>query len=412
MGANHFESSGRIAVIGAGIVGACIAYELRRRGAAVVLIDRDEPGRSCSLGNSGAISPASVTPVAMPGILKSVPSMLIDPEGPLRIVPGYLPRALPWLIRFAASSGNNRVLHIAAQLKRLHEGAIERHERLTHRVGVPELFVRRGHLHLYRNEQSIDEDLGWVLRSRFGFKFERLDRSGLLELEPRIGARYQAAVFLADHATIINPLRYTEAIVSAFCASGGVLLKREVTTIETRTGKWTVRSTDGSDGGIFEHVVIAAGAWSKRLLDPLGIRVHLESQRGYHLEFPSARALVSRTVILADRKVFITPMEGGLRIGGTVEIAGLDRPPDPRRHRALARIASEAFDGNEEQAKLDFRSASGWMGHRPCMHDSVPVIGPAEGTPGLWLAIGHGHLGLTNSATTGELIAKGILGKD
>jgi D-amino-acid dehydrogenase len=149
--------------------------------------------------------------------------------------------------------------------------------------------------------------------------------------------------------------------------------------------------------------VVAAGAWSRRLLDPLGIRLPLESQRGYHVQFPGASQTVSRTVILADRKVFVTPMEEGLRVGGTVEIGGLERAPDPRRAAILERIVRETFNG------LEGVPSTTWMGHRPCMPDSVPVIGPAAGRPGLWLAVGHGHLGMTDSINTAKRIADAML---
>jgi D-amino-acid dehydrogenase len=149
---------------------------------------------------------------------------------------------------------------------------------------------------------------------------------------------------------------------------------------------------------------VAAGAWSKTLLSPLGVHLALESQRGYHLQFEGARDVVSRTVILADRKVFVTPMEEGLRVGGTVEIGGLVAPPDERRAALLGRIARDTFKGLEH---LPTRT---WMGHRPCMPDSVPVVGAAQGHPGLWLACGHGHLGLTDSLNTAQQIAQALLG--
>ena len=156
----------------------------------------------------------------------------------------------------------------------------------------------------------------------------------------------------------------------------------------------------------FDQVVVAAGAWSRRLLDPLGIRLSLESQRGYHVQFNGAAGTIARTVVLADRKVFVTPMEHGLRVGGTVEIGGLRPPADMRRAELLRRIACETFP------ELQHVGSSQWMGHRPCMPDSVPVVGPAPKHPGLWLAVGHGHLGLTDSVNTARLIAEQILGSE
>ena len=396
----------RIAVVGAGIVGAVMALELRKRGAAVTLIDRDEPGHACSYGNSGAISPNSVAPLAMPGVLAGAPRMLLDDESPLHLPWRYLPHALPWLARFAASA--TRVPQSAAALAALHLGAVEAHAALTREVGVPELLLRRGHLHLYPDADALAKDAaGWRLREAHGYHAERLDRRGIEALEPRVGRRYQLGLFAADQATIVNPLRYVQAIVRAFVARGGVLRRCEVRALAARAdGSWQLATAEGTELPAlrFDRVVVAAGAWSRRLLDPLGVPVALESQRGYHVQFRGASDVVSRTVVLADRKVFVTPMEGGLRVGGTVEIAGLTRPPDWRRAALLERIARETFDG------LDGVPAEPWMGHRPCMPDSVPVIGPAPQRPGLWLALGHGHLGLTDSVNTARRVADGLLG--
>jgi D-amino-acid dehydrogenase len=397
-----------VAVVGAGVVGSCIALALRKHGTAVTLIDRDEPGRGCSYGNSGAISPGSVAPLAMPGILSSVPQMLLDEESPLHLPLSYLPKAAPWLMRFVASAHPSRVALSAAKLAALHTGALDRHEALARELGVPELFVRRGHLHLYPDARALAKDAaGWRMRQHYGYPSTQLDRDGILALEPHVGERYRIGMFVADHATIVNPFRYVQAMVRAFTARGGRLRREEVRAMTPlEGGRWRLAAAGASDdaGDCFDHVVVAAGAWSRRLLDPLGVHLALESQRGYHVQFQGGHGTVSRTVVLADRKIFVTPMEEGLRVGGTVEIGGLERPPDPRRAAILERIARETFDG------LDDLQATQWMGHRPCMPDSVPVIGPAAGRRGLWLAVGHGHLGLTDSINTAQSIASGLLG--
>lgn len=390
-----------VAVIGAGIVGTCIAYALRRRGVAVTLIDREAPGHGCSFGNSGAISPGSVAPLALPGMLASVPGMLRDPESPLYLPLGYLPRALPWLLRFVASSRPARVRRAVRELAALHAGAVDAHAALAREVGVPDLILRRGHLHLYPDAAALaKDDLGWRLRRECGYAFERLDRAAVLALEPAIAQRYQIGMYLADHATVRDPLRYVEAIARAFAERGGHLQRAEVRSMAPlERGMWRIATDAGRY--TFAQVIVAAGAWSRRLLDPLGIRLALESQRGYHVQFRGP-APVTRTVVLADRKVFCTPMEEGLRVGGTVEIGGLDAPPNPRRSALLARIATETFP------ELDPMGATTWMGHRPCLPDSVPVIGETAVHPGLFLAVGHGHLGLTDAPNTATRIADSI----
>jgi len=393
----------RVAVIGAGIVGACIAHALRRRDADVVLIDRDEPGHGCSFGNLGAISISSVAPLAMPGVVASLPSMLRDPESPLFLPLAYLPRALPWLLKFLASARASKVAEASRALARLHAGAIAAHQALAREVGVPELILQHGQLHLYPDRHAhAKDDAAWRLRALQGLPFTLLDRPGILELEPHVGKRYTIGVFLPHDGTILNPLRYVQAIVRAFASRGGEVRRDEVRTLKRSAEGWELVSGRGTER--FSRVVVAAGAWSTRLLDPLGIRLPLESQRGYHAQFSDSAGLVSRSVVLADRKIFLAPMEGGLRVGGTVEIAGLDRPPDLRRARLLEQIARETFD------ELHAATATHWMGHRPCMPDSMPVIGPTA-EPGLWLAVGHGHLGMTDSVNTARQIADGMLGR-
>ncbi|MDB5958206.1 FAD-dependent oxidoreductase [Ramlibacter sp.] len=398
-------SNARVAVVGAGIVGTSIALALRKRGAQVTLVDRDEPGRGCSFGNSGAISPGSVAPLALPGVLASVPGMLLDDESPLYLPLRYLPRALPWLARFVASARPRTVQASARKLATIHAGAIAAHEAMTRELGVPELFLQRGHLHLYPDAQALAKDAtGWRMREAYGFRSERLDRAGILALEPNVGERYQLGMYLADHATILNPFRYVQAMARAFTAAGGRIERASVSRLLQAGAQWSLQGSGGSGPG-YDHVVVAAGAWSKELLAPLGIQLALESQRGYHLQFEGGRDAVSRTVVLADRKVFVTPMEGGLRVGGTVEIGGLAAPPDPRRAAVLGRIARETFRG---LATLPTRS---WMGHRPCMPDSVPVVGAAPGRANLWIATGHGHLGLTDSLNTAQWIAAALFGE-
>jgi D-amino-acid dehydrogenase len=398
-------ATARVAVIGAGVVGTSIALALRKRGAEVTLLDRDEPGSGCSYGNSGAISPGSVAPVAMPGIVRSLPGMLADAESPLFVRLAYFPQALPWLLRFLASATPEKVEATAKKLAALHAGAVDAHEAMTRELGVPELFLRGGHLHLYPDDAALAKDAGgWRLRAAHGFQVERLDRGGIEALEPNLAARYRIGMFLADHATILNPLRYVQAMARAFTAAGGRLLRSEVKGLRRSGSEWLLQASGEAQGAAFDDVVVAGGAWSRALLDPLGVRLALETQRGYHAQFAGASGLISRTVVLADRKIFMAPMEEGLRVGGTVEIGGLRAPPDERRAAVLARIARANVNG------LGDAPVQTWMGHRPCMPDSVPVIGAAPGQPHLWLAVGHGHLGLTDSLVTARRIADGVLG--
>jgi len=389
-----------IAVVGAGIVGAAIALELVKRGHAVLLVDRDEPGNGCSFGNSGAISPGSVAPLALPGVLASAPGMLLDQDSPLHVPLRYLPRAFPWLVRFAASAAPERVAQSAARLHALHAGAVARHRALAAEVGVPELLLERGHLHLYPDAAALAKDAtGWRLRREYGVGVEQLDRAGIVALEPAVHERYTVGMYLADHATLRQPFRYVQAIVHAFVARGGAVRRAGVTALARGGGRWMLVTDAGPLA--CDAVVVAAGAWSRSLLDPQGLKLPLETQRGYHVEF-AGDSPVSRTVVLADRKAFVTPMETGLRVGGTVEIAGLDAPPAWRRAESLAFAARAAFPS------LTGAPIRRWMGHRPCLPDSVPFIGAVPGSPRLYAAVGHGHLGLTGAPATAERIAAAL----
>lgn len=395
-----------VVVVGAGVVGVATALALQSYGVAVTLIDRGEPGMECSYGNSGAISPGSVAPLALPGILKTVPGMLLDQDGPLSIAWKHFPKAASWLVAFAQSAEPKRVAAAAARLNELYHGAVDAHETLAQRLGVPELFIRQGHLHLYPDAAAAEKDaMGWKLREQYGYQAEQLDRAGIEALEPHAPQGYAHGRYLADHGTILNPLRYVQAMVDAFVRRGGTLARAEVRALHITPDGWSVKTGEAAlDRQRWTQVVVAAGAWAPQLLRPLGMLLPVESQRGYHAQFAGARHLVGRTVVLADKKVFIAPMEGGLRVGGTVEIAGLKAPPNPRRAASIERIAREAFPA------LAQHQAEHWMGHRPCLPGSVPVVGHIDTIPGLWLAVGHGHLGLTGSLPTAQRIATGMCG--
>jgi len=392
-----------IVVVGAGIVGATIAYVLARRGAHVTLIDRAEPGRGCSYGNAGAIAPASVAPLAMPGLLRRVPGMLLDRDGPLRLPLAYAPRALPWLRRFVDASRPDRVEAIAARLAALNADAVERHVALAREVGAPELVQRRGHLHVYTDTAALAKDAAaWALRQRHGVRCERIDRADIEALEPRIGPAYRTGVFLPDQAMVVNPFRYVQQIVRAFVVGGGRLVRDEVRGIEPDLVRgWSVHASAGRQSA--DHLIVAAGALTPLLVLPLGVRIPVESQRGYHVTFADVDAPVSRTVVLADRKIFVAPLDRGFRVAGTVEFGGLARAPDPRRYSLLARAVREAFPG------LAAGEERHWMGHRPSTPDSLPLVGPVASRAGLWLATGHGHLGLTGAVGTAHALADAIL---
>jgi glycine/D-amino acid oxidase-like deaminating enzyme len=395
-----------VVVVGAGIVGLSVAWQLARRGAHVTMIDRDAPGSGCSAGNSACISAGSVAPLAMPGVIRSAPAMLLDPAGPLHIPARYWLKAAPWLLRFTAASRPAQVERIAAALASLLHPAVERHREMLRDLGDEGMLREHGQLFVYRDERQRDKDRAvWDLRRRHGARFEYLDRAAIDRLEPAVGPDYALGVLSTDGAMIANPLRHCQQIAAALAGRGVTILRDGVAAIEREeAGVSGVRCESGTRHA--GAVVLCAGAWSHELLRPLGYRVPLETQRGYHLTYSAAGVEIGRPVIPADRKVFITPQESGLRVGGTVELAGLEAPPDARRAELLVDDLRAVFP----QARLD-GPRSAWMGHRPCLPDSLPVLGACPRHPGLWLAFGHGHLGLTGSAPTADFIASAMYGE-
>jgi len=401
------NTSGRetVVVIGAGIVGVCTAWHLSRRGADVLLIDRDEPGLGCSCGNAGAVSFGSVAPLAMPGVMRDALRMLLDPAAPLRIPLHYLPEAAPWLWRFVRAARLDHVQRIAGTLSTLLAHSMEKHVELLREIGAPELIRRSGQLYLYPDDKWLAKDnMSWALRRDHGLRVERLGRADIVALEPEVGPDYGIGLFTPDQGMSINPYRQVTVIAADFARHGGRIVRDRVVAIEVAADRVrAVRSETATYPA--DHVVVCAGAWSTELLAALGYAIPLESQRGYHVTIASPGIDVTRTVVAADRKVFLTPMEGGLRVAGTVEFGGLDQAPTRKRAEYLVRDLARVFPRANIPSDWTY-----WMGHRPCLPDSLPVMGPSRHR-GLWLNFGHGHLGLTMSATSGDILARAICGE-
>jgi glycine/D-amino acid oxidase-like deaminating enzyme len=394
-----------IVVVGAGIVGVCTAWHLLRRGAQVTLIDRDAPGRGCSYGNAGAVGSGSIVPLATPGIMRDALRMLLNPAAPLRIPVSYLPKAAPWLTRFVGASRPDEVRRISNVLAILLAHSIEKHMEVLSDIGAPEIVRRTGLLCLYPDEKALAKDaMAWTLRREHGLRVEQVARADILALEPEIGPDYTIGMFMPEQGMSTNPYRQVTTIASDFAKHGGRIIRDRVVAIELENN--CVRTVRGENASYAcDHAVICAGAWSAQLLAGLGYALPLESQRGYHVTIASPGIEVMRCVTAADRKVFLTPMEDGLRVAGTVEFGGLTRPPTRKRAEFLVRDLSRVFPRAQVPPDWSF-----WMGHRPCFPDSLPVMGPSRHR-GLWFNFGHGHLGLTMSATSGDILARVICGE-
>lgn len=396
----------RIAVIGGGIVGVCCALYLRRDGHDVTLIEREAPGSGASKGNAGALSPGSCIPLSMPGTVRAAPGWLLDADSPLVVRPRYAAIALPWLIRFVLAGRAGRVEALADALRALHGPTFECYAPLLKDAGAESLVRRTGTLVVYESESAFAAAARErAMRRRRGIAVEEIEGDGLRQFEPALSDRYRYGMLLPEHGFVVEPHRLTRTLADHFLRMGGRLLRARadgfrfagsrLVAVVTETGEITV-----------DRTVIAAGAWSKDLARAAGLRVPLESQRGYHVTLPAPGVIPRLPVTDSAAKIYATPMEGGLRVAGTVEFAGLHAPPNWDRARRLIALAKRIYPDAREDGFTE------WMGHRPCLPDSLPAIGPVPGSPCIVCAFGHGHNGMTSGPVTGRIIADMIAGRN
>jgi glycine/D-amino acid oxidase-like deaminating enzyme len=293
-----------VLVIGAGIVGLCTAYELIKGGWDVSLFDPHPPGSQCSSGNAGALSSGSVAPLAMPGAIKDALTMLVDRKGPLHLPFHHWFQAAPWLRSFVKASQRDRVGQIAAALHQLLKDSVASHRALAAEVGCPELVRQTGQLHLYPDAQAMHkDDASWSLKREYGLRMETVDAKAIQALEPAVSENYRAGVFLSDEASVTDPLRYAQTIADALRARGAEFVQAGITSLAHLGDRWQIG--DGARSWSGQHVVVSAGVWSRNLLEMLGYKIPLISQRGYHVQVAHSGVSLSRIVVLADRKVFL-----------------------------------------------------------------------------------------------------------
>jgi D-amino-acid dehydrogenase len=398
------ETASDVLVVGAGIVGLASAFELARAGQRVLLLDRSGIAAEASRGNAGALAFSDILPLASPGIVRQAPRWLLDPLGPLALRPAYLPQIAPWLWRFWRASRADRVAastQVQAALMRLAAAATRP---LLEAAGAADQLRDGGNLHLYESEAAWRASLpGWQVRQAHGVALQHLhDLDAIAALQPGLSAGLVAATFVPHWQTVIDPLQVALHVARAFAASGGRLRVAEAVALQPASDAVRVRLADGRSVHA-QHVVLAAGAWSHRLARSLGDRIPLETERGYNTTLPPGAFDLRRQLTFPDHGFVMTPIAGGVRVGGAVELAGLHAPPNFARADALLAKAQRFVPG--------LRSTGGtqWMGFRPSLPDSLPVIGPAPREPRVIYAFGHGHLGLTQSAATAQLVRELVL---
>ena len=396
-----------VVIIGAGIVGAMSAFHCLAAGLRVTLVEPETPGASqaSSYGNAGWLSSHSVLPPAAPGVWKQVPIWLADPLGPLSIRWRYLPRALPWLLRYLAAAWTYpQVERTAHALRSLLADAPGLHQQIAEQAGVAHLIERRGLLHVFLSREHFLLDAkAWEIRRKEGVNWQELDAQALAEQEPDLSRKYTFGVFVAETGSCRNPGAYTAALIHYAQAQGAKLVRAPATGFRLEQGR--LKAVLLNDGEVLcDKAVIAVGARSKIFASMAGDQVSLETERGYHAVVTGTTTGPRVSTMFADCKVVVNSMDNGLRVAGQVEIAQNDDTPNWRRaeilrDHLLALYPSLPRDLPVERVEI-------WMGRRPSTPDGLPCLGLASGSQDIIHAYGHGHVGLAGSARTGRLVAQ------
>lgn len=392
------------AIVGAGIIGTTLAYALQKRGRQVVLIDRDAPGRGASFGNMASIAVTEFMPASRPSVWRQMPGWLIDPEGPVRIRPAYLPRLIPWFARFVAASRPSTLRALEAQGAALCARVYDDLLPLLRETGLERELSEEGCLSLYADAAEFRADRDHIeILERFGFAHRLLTGDEARELEPELADSIGMAVLFPQNRSLRDPFRLVTALAERFTALGGRIERGEVAGFERGAAITALRLADGRSLPVTE-AVLCAGAHTARLSRLLGEPMPLETERGYHTQIMAPGITMRHSIIWPARAFMVTPTAGGIRVGGTVEMAGLDAAPDYRRAKITVRRAQTALPA------LRCEAFSEWMGHRPALPDTVPVMSASARTGGVFYATGHGHLGVTYAATNARLMADLITG--
>lgn len=394
-----------VAIIGAGIVGVSTALNCLRDGHDVILIDKTGPGEGASHGNGGVLASCSIVPVTVPGLIRKAPRMLLDPNQPLFLKWSYLPRLAPWLIRYLKNGTADAVRRRAAALTHIIGDSLADHQALAAGTGAEKWIVPADYLFLYNDRAHYQGDaFGWDIRAQHGFTWDVLEAGDLRDYDPCFGPKLTLAARLGNHGRISDPGRYVKDLAAHAECLGARLIVGEVTDVARDRGRVTGLRVGGETIPC-DTAVLATGAWSGPLARKMGINVLLESERGYHLELWEPSVMPRSPVMVASGKFVATPMDGRLRLAGIVEFGGLTAAPSRGPFNLLERNIRAAIPG------ITWKRTVEWMGHRPSVADSIPLIGEAPDLKGAYLAFGHDHVGLTGGPKTGKLVAQLISGR-
>ncbi|MBQ4845971.1 FAD-binding oxidoreductase [Pseudoalteromonas sp. MMG013] len=389
----------KIAVIGAGVVGLCTAKNLQDQGFSVTLFDQQGIAEKCSKGNAGHFATEQVFPLAQASLLKKLPGMLFNPNGPLRIDWRYLYKAFPWFFRFVCNMRKAKLTENTNALKALNEPALSAYKALLGDQDFTDLITLNGSLLTFEDTPESDIEKLYQQYKQHNVAVKWLKGKSVFSIEPNLDKRVKNALLFTDVGHSINPYHLCQHIFSLFHRAHGEFQQVGIKAIQTTDQNIALTTSDNTTHQ-FDKVIICTGAWSKSLTSQLGFNVPLDTERGYHAMIKNQSTL-SRPVASAERQFIITPMSEGLRLAGTVEFAGLDAPENHHRATMLLKHAKALLSGIDEKPPFDT-----WMGCRPSLPDSLPVIGRSPKHRNVYFGFGHQHLGLTQAAITAKLLTQ------
>ncbi|WP_138140280.1 NAD(P)/FAD-dependent oxidoreductase [Colwellia psychrerythraea] len=388
-----------VAVVGAGVVGLCTALEAQRNGFQVTLIDRDEPGLGASFGNAGYLATELIDPLSTSKTLYSALSMWINPHGPLSIPFGYIHRIMPWLSRFIVAAHPKTVSYGRTALQQLNQAAIPAWKRCLANIGATDQLVQSGYLLVWESEDKLEDAKAHAAHmGQWGIKTELVQGKRLKQLEPEIAENINHALYFPQAYRVKEPYELTNILFSAFEANGGTFIQKAVDGIVPNTNKVLIQTKMATIE--FDYAIICTGAWSKKLLQLVGLEVPLEAERGYHLTIDAKDIKLNHPIGSAERRFVMCPLDSGLRVVGMTELGGLQRKPVKRRFDSLRHHSRQLLSRLNDPALV----VSEWAGYRSTLPDSLPIIDKHPHYDRLLFAFGNQHLGLTQAAVSAELV--------
>jgi len=393
----------KIGIIGAGIQGISNALFLQKKGFSVTIFDRDEPGsQAASYGNAGHFSPYASVPINRPDVLSDVPAMLLSSTGPLALRWNYVPKMIPWFLKFIRNCTKNKMMHTAKNMHQLLDLALPAYDELFDELDLEGLVESKGILYIWNDQNLKSRELEINVRNKLGVDQQVVTPKEIHDLEPNIKPFYHGGVYYRYGRHARNPRKILLKLYELFLKKNGKFLKIDVKDISFNDTKPLIK-TD-TQNFLFDKIVIACGAFSKKLTDNLDEKIPLDTERGYHVHFKDCDHLLKRPVIFQNRGFGITPMEQGLRVVGTVEFGGLNNPLSKSRIKNLINNAKYMLGDLPEHEDE-------WLGFRPSMPDFLPVIGPSKNHKNVFYCFGHHHLGWTLGPISGKIIS-GMIAKE